>query len=273
MATFPLTDNSRIKTVGAVGSTSKGTVVTSGAANTKGSWVALSTSTPNDADGLIILIGSPSASVDYLVDIGVGAAASEIVIIANLTIGGKIPMTRTSYPLWPISIPAGTRLSARCQDSTGSSTLSVHAMLVQNGLMTSAPLSRVVAYGPNTADSGAVSVDPGATINTKGAWTQITSSTTSDHTGLIVGIGNQANTVRTTSDFLLDIGVGAAAAEQVLIPNLRIRQDTTDDNLQPCLFPVFSVTIPQGTALSARAQCSINDATDRLFDVALYGVG
>jgi hypothetical protein len=273
MATFPLFDNSKIAGIGAVGSTSKGTVITAGTANAKGSWVALSTSTPNDADGLVILIGQNSASADYLVDIGIGAAGSETVIISNLCIGGKIPMVRTSSPIWPIPIPAGTRVSARCQSTTASATLTVQALLLQQGLMTSAPLARVNTYGDATADSGGTSVDPGATINTKGAWTQIAASTTNPHTGLVIGIGNQANTIRTTADILLDIGVGAAAAEQIIIPDFQVREDSTDDFMLPCQSHLFFATIPAGTALSARAQCSINDATDRLFDVVLYGVG
>jgi len=43
--------------------------------------------------------------------------------------------------------------------------------------------------------------------------------------------------------------------------------------MQPPVLGPFPVAIPSGSRIAARAQCNISDATDRLFDVAVYGVG
>jgi hypothetical protein len=47
---------------------------------------------------------------------------------------------------------------------------------------------------------------------------------------------------------------------------------TTDYYFTPATFGPLSVQIPANTRLSARCQCSITDATDRLIEVALYGL-
>jgi hypothetical protein len=67
-----------------------GTTITAGAANTKGSYAAtpLSTSTPHDAQGVMIFNTTRSATAaDYLVDIALGASGSERIVIPNLKLG------------------------------------------------------------------------------------------------------------------------------------------------------------------------------------------
>ncbi|MGH8575011.1 MAG: hypothetical protein ACREX8_20940, partial [Gammaproteobacteria bacterium] len=82
---------------------------------------------------------------------------------------------------------------------------------------------------------------------------------------------NNNNTAAIATTWLIDIGVGAAGSEEVLIADFRV-QATASETLVPGSTPVFRVTIPEGFRLAVRAQCLTNDATDRLLSCVLYGI-
>ena len=66
-------------------SASIGDIVTSGGSNnTKGSWTEAIASTSEETYWLTIVFKGAVNDVNFLVDIGVGAAASEVVQIANI---------------------------------------------------------------------------------------------------------------------------------------------------------------------------------------------
>ena len=276
MASWPAVyDSGRWETSGAATAASDGATVTAGALNTKGSWAELAAATALAGDLLIVQPGACSAAADYLVDIGIGAAGSEQTIVSNLLIcAGKGPGAWFGCPIvLPISIPAGTRLAARAQATTASATLTLIAHALARGWLDGAPLSRVATYGAATADSGGTSIDPGGSANTKGAWTQLASATSADHRALLLALGNQANTVRTAGSWLVDIGIGAAGSEQTIVSNLFIRGDSSNDCVSTAMTLPLPIAIPAGTRLAVRAQSDITNATDRLFDAVLYGVG
>lgn len=115
---------SRTKTYGAVSATSRLTVVTAGAANTKVSWVQLTASTSEDIAEIILVAGDEAASgltsAWYLVDVAIGPSGSEKIIIPD------IPFTSFAsgsglnpYLIGPLpcSIPAGSRIAVRFQST------------------------------------------------------------------------------------------------------------------------------------------------------------
>ena len=264
-----------IDTVGENTADTTGVTVTAAAsANTKGaSWQEIISSTTIRANYILVMLGGTgTSSGDYLVDIAIGAAGSEKSLIDNIqfsqvAIGGQV-----SAYLFPVVVPAGSRLSSKCQATNASGTIEVIIVLIGAGDKASQGLSRVSTYGATTADSGGTGVDPGGTINTKGGWQQIVASTTYPIKQLLVVIGDRANTAMSTCNWLMDIGVGAGSAEKVLIPALFFCAGTTPDGIIPNIFGPFPVNIPAGTRISANPQCNINDASDRLIDVTLYGV-
>ncbi len=276
MPDWPLADGGRSENAGASTATSRGTSVTANAsANTKGtSYTQLLASTAFDATAMLVMFDDIAAGVDYLVDIGVGAAASEVVLFPDLYCGGGTgSIVYGAQYLFPCAIPAGTRISARCQASTGSSAIRVSCLLFGGGFQPSQPLQRVTAYGVNAADSGGVSIDPGGSANTLPAsYTQIVASTTNPICALIVAIGNQNNTTRSSQSWLVNIAIGAAASEQVIISNYALNCSTSPDIVVPQTSQLLPICIPAGTRLSARAQSDGIDATDRLFDLMIYGV-
>jgi hypothetical protein len=223
----------------------------------------------------LMMTANSGTSAQHLTDIGFGAAGFEQVVVPNIfwckaSGGANLVM---SIPL-PLYIPAGTRVSARTQASVASHALGTLLSVGTQGFVPSSPLTRVTDYGTATGSSGGTSVDPGATANTKGAWTQMVASTTHPIKYLFMCQGSP--TARTTGCWwLFDIGIGGAGSEQVLVPNLNTAQGglgTTANVQVPCSHGPFPVSIPAGTRLSVRSSCSVNTAGDRLLPVALYGI-
>jgi hypothetical protein len=247
-------------------------LTTVGSTNTKGAWTQLVASTSVDLAGLwFSTLAFGSASTPRLVDIGIGAAASEQVLVANLTSqqGGAGASTEGDSVFIPIAVPAGSRLSARYQATNTAGTQYVNL----TGQIGGPSYSNVDTYGATTADSGGIVIDPGGTANTKGAWVELTSSTARRHRALIVGVSSRGNVDLSSNEWLVDIATGAASSETVRIANVHLRSDVQGDSMGPQLIGPIDVDIAASSRLAVRASSRINDATDRLFDVVLYGVG
>jgi len=261
----------RVSTIGQVSASTLGTTITgSGSANAKGSYSQLSASTPHDAQAVIIQMRTNLNGMTALVDFAMGASSSEVDFISGLLCQG--PRGVFTYYL-PIYVPKGVRISARAQNSSSSGTIFVTMMLLENTLSGEPSVGRVTCYGGNTGDSGATSVDPGGSANTKGSYTQIVASTTRAHKGLMMAVNIDKNTATTSADWLYDIAVGGAGSEQIIVPDFWVNQAVSGTNAQtPAQSPVFWLTIPASSRLAVRSQCTTTDATDRLNDVMLIGV-
>jgi hypothetical protein len=242
-------------------------------ANTKGLWVELGTA-DIDASAITVMIPEGYGGTDYLVDIGIGPAGSEQVLVANLniSIGSTSYGDKVSFcSRIPIPVRTGTRIAARVQGTTTSASryIRVGVLLEANGQSAG---GRVVTIGASTADSGGVAIDPGAVDNTKGAWVEIVAACPANLRAAIIGFGTSANTAMTNCLWLVDIGIGGAGVEQVLIPNIALAAHDYPDALVPAHTPCFEISIPAGVRIAARAACTIVDATDRKFDVFIYGI-
>lgn len=254
----------KIETGGANTTTTNGASASLTAPNTKSAWVELIASTAFDAGGMILAVIHSSTDRDTLIDVGVGAASSEIVIASNLCFAGG---ARTQLFPIPITIPAGTRIAYRFQCPNSAATMNATVMMLADGSY----IGRIDTYGANTADSGGVSIDPGATANTVGAYSELASSLTYDVKGFLLGIGNQDNTGRTACQWLAQLGIGAASSEQVIMNNIFLAC-VGFHNVWPMLIGPIWMPLPAGSRVAMAAQCSITDATDRLFDAIFYGL-
>ena len=107
---------------------STGTTTTSGTANVKGSYSQL-TASCNEVSYLIVMVNKGSATAtDYqLVDIAIGGAGSEQIILPNLrssqtsSAGHLVPCLYG----YPVKIPAGTRIAARIAFGQASKTAQI----------------------------------------------------------------------------------------------------------------------------------------------------
>jgi hypothetical protein len=252
------------------------TVTASGSTNTKGLYAELTGSSAFACNKVRVVVQFPGDSAaggyKFLLDIATGAALSEVVVVPNLMIDGQVITGSTLLcfaEFWiPLAIPAGTRISARCQCSVGSKTLSVMISLYAAG--DSPGISTFTAYGINTGDSSGAQVDPGGSANTKGGYTELTASSSAVTQFLMLGVAMAGNTGPSTGRWYFDIATGAALSEVVLIPDIPVQIGGASP--QFALLPhshSFLTYIPAGTRIAVRASCSINDATDRLLDVAL----
>lgn len=249
---------------------------TSGIANTKGTYVELIASSAFECDAILLVLtitGSGGGSVkDYLIDIAIGAAASEVVLIENICLGGLTAASdsQTFTIVLPLRIASGTRIATRIQSTGASATTDVQITLLKE--LFPLALTRCTTYGANTADSGGTSVDPGATINTKGVYSQLSASITNPIKAVVVCFGPQANAARATCKWKVDIATGAAASEVVKIADIPVQCSAAMETLEPEIYGPIPLQIAASTRLAARAECTINDATDRLLDVVVYGI-
>jgi len=262
----------RFESVGPDTADSRGTDVTaSGTINTKGSYVQLTAASGIDAQGIWVILTSGNNAANCLVDIAVGAAASEQDIVSNLML--PVKHNAGAGANIPIHVALGSRISARAQSSSVSDVINIAIQLMGNTLTSSSALGRCTTYGANTADSGGTEIDPGASANTKGAYVQIDGAISNPIKNMIVAVSpSGSNGQLTTAGWLIDVAVGAAASEQVVISNLFVMTNGVHDTINPPLLGPFPVNIPSGSRIAVRAQSDTIDATDRLFDVAIYGL-
>lgn len=269
MADFPLFGGGRIQTIGADTTTSNGTSISAGATiNTKGSWTQLAAATTFNASSVMIN-WDLSSSTDMLLDIGIGAAASETVLIPNILLAGNA--SAVGCLMLPLSIPAGSRVAARLQSGAAFDTTTVICHLHAGCLLTPSPLSRVDAYGTATATSSGTTIDPGGTANTLGAWVQLSASTARPMRGLFFMTSLLGTAASSVSSWLIDIGIGGSGSEVVLLSGFRIKQ-FFGSNPDPHNTAFIPIDIPAGVRLAARAQYSGTATPDRLIGIAVYGV-
>lgn len=102
------------------------TIDPGGTANTEGSWTQLiaSTAFPYRWLALSVRGNNIAAATNWLLDIGIGANPNEKILIPDLGIGASSngDVVSPSTINIPVNIPAGTRLSARCQCSLNTAT-------------------------------------------------------------------------------------------------------------------------------------------------------
>lgn len=244
----------------------------SASTHTKGTYSQLVASTSADASGLYFGVNNAAASGrSFLLDLAIGAAASEQVILSNFLIDQPLRFVASLH--LPALIPAGSRLSARVQCDTGSQQVTIAGFLLAGGLWSESVGAPILTLGANTATSKGTPVDAGAVISTYGAWTTIEASTSADIVAINVRKGCNRNTAPVEANLYsnyLQIGVGAAASEQV-IARLPVAATTSGymgvgfEGWLPC-------SIPAGSRVAARFLANTTDATDRIIDVQVLAL-
>jgi hypothetical protein len=278
---FPGTRQSNASVVGAGTSVSA-----SGTANTKGSWTQLIASTTDAAFGIFVILNAVAEQElvrNILVDIGIGAAGSEVVLLpdlhagfaAHLRTGTQVADTSVLSPgcksaFFPIFVPSGSRLAARAAASLASDTVDVHLILWGK---TPQPMwvgSRVDAYGVVSASSRGTAVNAGN--NAEGAWAQLVASTSLDHQAWVLMGGNRDTGGYATAGetYSFDLGVGAAGSEQIIGENwiFGVSKHSAITGPFPPL-PVYA-PVPAGSRIAARAASTAAAVTT--VDAIAYGI-
>jgi len=242
--------------------------------NVKGAYEELVASSPFTCNWTEVnhtRVGSGQARV--LIDVAIGAAAAEAVIVPNLIseslgTGSEEDGGRFSLPL---AIASGTRIAMRQQSSTAAREAETAITLIAAG-SENTPAS-YLTYGADTADSGGTEVDPGAVQFAKGAYSELTSGTGGVGQQIVVEMTSQSNAAGIISTrWSVDIATGAAASEVVLLPDVAVGVDSGDEFFQERSHS-FQVYIPTSTRLAARAASNNTTSGDRLIDVAVALAG
>jgi hypothetical protein len=235
--------------------------------------VEIAASTTYDSEWLIVYVVKNNTAVvaDYLLDLAIGGAGSEVVFWSNLLFSTANSSESVEHVLVPFGIPAGSRISAKVQSTDASAAIRVGLKFIKGGCFPGA-LRRITTYGADTSDSGGVQVDPGGASDTKGAWSQLSAALTNPVKWGVVAVGSRNNgVIGAISSARLDIGVGASLSEVVVVADLHLKGGSVEDLWNPCLH-TLPLHLPAGVRLAARLQSNNTDATDRLIDVAFYGL-
>lgn len=186
------------------------TTVSLGAvAHTKSAWVQVTAST-STAVGLFRFkpstwAGFSATTHATLLDIGVGAAGSEVVVVPNLAVGGQYP-TSTEYDI-PIAIPAGRRVAIRAQGARTSASVGFNINLISATDSQTTPAS-VDVLGTSTANSSGTAMS-----GSSGTYVQITAATTRDYQSLILIPSSTSGLTVQYVTAILTLAVGAAGSE------------------------------------------------------------
>lgn len=262
--------------ISSTSATELGTAIVSASSETsKGSIVELISSTNFDVFLVDITI-SRFGSADFFgracVDLMIGASGSEVVLIPDMLAGhagsfSKVQITGPKQWMFPLYIPAGTRIAARVASSIASHTGYIAVQLMGgDGSPRGKIGTKVTTYGVATLANGTSITEGGS--GAEGSWTQITSSTSLEHFCLVPSYQLNGSVSAQFSSYV-DIGIGAASSEVQVGPTYVWGSAAHSAQNGPFgLLPIFQ-TIPSGTRLAMRAS---NSSTARTVQGAIHGV-
>lgn len=255
---------------------SAGTTITASATpHTKGSWTQLIATTSARSLGILVALDNTAVAntaTSVLLDIGMGAVSSEVVIIPDLSCGyvlnENVSNTFAAY-YFPLFIPDGVRLAARCQALIGSDTVNCRIHLFQlpvNGRGWTG--SRVTAYGVDAANSRGTVVAAGN--NTYGTAVAMSGSTANPISYMQIGIQGAGRTTLTDLRILADVRIGASTS--IAGPLM----GSADTGVESVLINTGNSTLARmgfnlPAAQDLRVACMHNAAAAN-YDFIIYGV-
>jgi len=219
--------------------------------HTKGSWVELIASTIAHTDWLTITYAGQmaAAGVDTrgLLDVGIGAAASEVAIISSIPVGFMGNGSQISF--LPIRIPKGSRVAMRAQAAVGGDTINPSIGLFASSAARRSP-SKLVDLNADLAASTST-----AFMTSSATWTEMVAATAQPFQGLVAILcGGASSTWSNDTTEILSLGIGASGAETVLgigVPQIWSSSETIGSTslyaYNPQLGIHYSGHVPAGT--------------------------
>jgi len=244
--------------------------------NIKGSWTEIESSLPYSINLIKVVpyVGYNQQAI--LIDIAIGAASSETVILENLTYsaGYNYLYANVAQYIFPVSLPAGTRISGRYQANSLATSNFCHLDFLGYHTVNMPSFAGVKTYGAVTATSTGTNIDPGGTAGTFGSWVEFSAATDRTLKGVILGFPYWNNDYSSTSySWEVQIGIGSSGSEVAVSGGIRceVRPSSCVPKHQVTNF--IPVIIPKGSRLCLRSKCSlVSDATDRILRAIIYGV-
>lgn len=252
--------------------TTQGTTVTP-AVGSKGSWAEAIPSLDADTFGLLICINGNNVSAgsrNSVVDIGIGAAGSEVVLVPDLIGGNAMTYIQNGGGLWyffPVRIPAGTRVAVRAQ---GTVVTDFH-VFIQAFQQPADPsqvkaAAKIEAIGM-TAPQG-TSVAPNTTG--EGTWTLLGATTRENWFWQLGAQVQSSDTTHNNNAVHVDLAEGDGTNFRVIMDSVLLSTNTTEGGVLVPQFINCAKRVPAGRNIYARAQ--VSNAVDNLY-VCAYGAG
>ena len=237
--------------------------------NQKGAWTQLAASLTADLDWLLVTVQN---SYSAMVDLGMGAAGAEVVMLPDLWalgISGVMPALFPVY-VFPVSWPVGTRMAARAAAEAGNPTVSVFG--VSGGFSGFPPFSGglIQTLGAVTSASGGGGTS--LRFGSAPAWTELIAATSAPIRYLVMQMRRHPSQVVTVTGYP-EIAVGAAGAEQLVFRGPRAKFQLGDASIYgppPTVGPV-PLSIPSGSRVAARLISTTVDETSSRPRLLLYG--
>jgi len=243
-------------------------ITSNGGSNGKSSWFEMVNATGIDCASFWITPFLQSTNQRTLIDIGLGSAASEVILIADFMYfaGNASNQGAVFNAQVNADIPTGTRIAVRIQQDVAFDPVHISLMLIGDS---TEGLAAPTTYGAFTSGvTTGTSVDPGAVANTKGLYSQITTATGAAHKYITACFGDRTNPT-TVGYWAMDVAIGSAASEVIIIPDLKLRGNS---GLQAYMHGsnYWEVDeIPDSTRLAVRGASTVNAGGARLIDCIL----
>lgn len=255
------------QTIGMYGAWQFTTVTASATAHTKGAWVEAVASTTEQTVALLVALATTTnlsnTDTSTLLDVGIGAAGSEVVVVADLQVGWK--SAQQSWML-PLAVPAGARIALRCQSVVSSRTVGVTVVpAFGSGVAGGSPAGPCVAYGASASTSAGVVLTPGT--NGFGSWAEVSPATSERIDAVAVSLGGNARMSSISRPFLLEVGTGASGSE---VPIFATGGWMSSAEAVDVAVPVSpcALAVPAGARLAARVAA---EATSQTLDLIVHG--
>lgn len=177
--------------------------------NTKTAWTQYIASTSADANLLYYTPAATQYATDSaaMVDIGIGAAGSETVIVPDLPIGNWGFSNVPAIPI-PVFVPAGSRVAIRAQ--TGSASRSVVGYLA---LLDAESNSHITPRAVDVIGGVPATSRGTALAGASNSYTELASSTTKPYQAFVVIPSSATVSGGINGNFRLTLARGAAGAE------------------------------------------------------------
>jgi hypothetical protein len=261
------------------GSRSGTTVTASATPHTKGSWVSLIDPTAAPSWGIYLRgrnVGVNNVRTSLLLDLGYGptGGGNEQVLLPNLNFGaasGANTIPAGKYFYFPIYIPSGVRVSARCQAAVVSDTVDL-AVWLETGQPYQQIGGAVEDYGTDLTNSYGTSVTPGSSAF--GSWVELlqndgtTSGTKRPHRFWATGYDLLADQTVAAAILLVELGIGPDGGNVSTIMQTQWGQAGGEEIVGPTGPKLVYQPVPAGTKLWARIASGETEARG----VTAYGV-
>lgn len=260
------------------------TLTADSTSHTKGAYTEIDASTLAEWAGFTFTLSASQSATgtdtSTLMDIAVGAAGSEVVVLENLPVGYNDYRMTVDVPL---RIPAGVRVAGRIQGAVSSDTTGgAFIPWAGSGFTGARSYQSAVTYGADTSTSRGVTVtaDTG-TNDTFGSWAVIAASTSAPIQAMLVGVQMNGDSDIGITPWRLEVGFGASSSE-VTIATLQQNANSSEQVTfgtaagrtfgTPPQLLTTTVGIPEGARLVARLATGLSTTTTPAVDVVIIGL-